>query len=244
MYGHSRLRDRNQITVPPFVIEKMNLQPDDIVEFLLNDEGTIELHPAKIVKVGSPEAREQEAQAKQGIRRGAYTEIRNAHDLRQYVEKVRKGESPSAETNAAPTERTPRFTVVLKEVGPSKINVIKAVRETTGLGLKEAKEVADEAPKIVKEAVSSYEAEAIRQKFSEVGATVEIQGAPAPAEIGSLVEFDITLPPEITGSQMVRVQCKGRIVRADSDVGKKCGVYHVTDSYIGNRYGEIVKDCK
>jgi len=76
---------------------------------------------------------------------------------------------------AAPAEEKTEFTVVLKEVGPNKINVIKAVREVTSLGLKEAKDLVDGAPKNVKEGVSKDEAETIRKKFTEAGATVEVK---------------------------------------------------------------------
>jgi large subunit ribosomal protein L7/L12 len=76
---------------------------------------------------------------------------------------------------AAPAEEKTEFTVVLKEVGANKINVIKAVREVTSLGLKEAKELVDGAPKNVKEGVSKEEAETIKKKFTEVGATVEVK---------------------------------------------------------------------
>ena len=68
---------------------------------------------------------------------------------------------------AAPAEEKTEFTVVLKEVGANKINVIKAVREVTSLGLKEAKELVDGAPKNVKEGVSKEEAETIKKKFKE-----------------------------------------------------------------------------
>ena len=76
---------------------------------------------------------------------------------------------------AAPVEEKTEFDVILKEVGPDKIKVIKVVREATGLGLKEAKDVVDGAPKTVKENVSKDEAAAIEAKFKEVGATVEIK---------------------------------------------------------------------
>jgi len=76
---------------------------------------------------------------------------------------------------AAPAEEKTEFTVVLKEVGANKINVIKAVREVTSLGLKEAKELVDGAPKNVKEGVSKEEAETIKKKFTEAGATVEVK---------------------------------------------------------------------
>ena len=76
---------------------------------------------------------------------------------------------------AAPAEEKTEFTVVLKEVGANKINVIKAVREVTSLGLKEAKDLVDGAPKTVKEGVSKEEAETIKKKFTEAGATVEVK---------------------------------------------------------------------
>jgi large subunit ribosomal protein L7/L12 len=76
---------------------------------------------------------------------------------------------------AAPVEEKTEFTVVLKEVGANKINVIKAVREVTSLGLKEAKDLVDGAPKSIKEGVSKDEAETIRKKFTEAGAVVEVK---------------------------------------------------------------------
>jgi large subunit ribosomal protein L7/L12 len=76
---------------------------------------------------------------------------------------------------AAPAEEKTEFTVVLKEVGANKINVIKAVREVTSLGLKEAKDLVDGAPKSIKEGVSKDEAETIKKKFAEAGATVEVK---------------------------------------------------------------------
>jgi large subunit ribosomal protein L7/L12 len=75
---------------------------------------------------------------------------------------------------AAPEEKT-EFSVVLTEVGANKINVIKAVREVTSLGLKEAKDLVDGAPKTVKEGVNKDEAATIRKKFEEAGAKVEIK---------------------------------------------------------------------
>jgi large subunit ribosomal protein L7/L12 len=80
-----------------------------------------------------------------------------------------------AAAGAAPAEEKTEFAVVLKEVGANKINVIKAVREVTSLGLKEAKDLVDGAPKTVKEGVSKDEAETIRKKFAEAGATVEVK---------------------------------------------------------------------
>ena len=76
---------------------------------------------------------------------------------------------------AAPAEEKTEFTVTLTEVGGNKINVIKVVREVTSLGLKEAKDLVEGAPKVVKESVPKDEAEAIKKKFEEVGAKVEIK---------------------------------------------------------------------
>jgi len=76
---------------------------------------------------------------------------------------------------AAPAEEKTEFTVVLTAAGANKINVIKAVREVTSLGLKEAKDLVDGAPKPVKEGVNKEEAEAIKKKFTEAGATVEVK---------------------------------------------------------------------
>ena len=81
--------------------------------------------------------------------------------------------APAAAT-AAVEEKT-EFDVILKAVGPNKINVIKVVREVTGLGLKEAKELVDNAPKAVKEAASKDDAEAIKTKLTEAGAEVELK---------------------------------------------------------------------
>ena len=80
-----------------------------------------------------------------------------------------------AAAGAAPAEEKTEFTVVLKDVGANKINVIKAVREVTSLGLKEAKDLVDGAPKNIKEGVSKEEAETIKKKFTEAGATVEVK---------------------------------------------------------------------
>ncbi len=76
---------------------------------------------------------------------------------------------------AAPVEEQTEFDAILSEVGPNKINVIKVVRELTGLGLKEAKAVVDEAPKAIKEAVSKEEAQKVADKMAEVGAKVTIK---------------------------------------------------------------------
>jgi large subunit ribosomal protein L7/L12 len=76
---------------------------------------------------------------------------------------------------AAAAEEQTEFSVVLKEGGPNKINVIKVVREITGLGLKEAKALVDEAPKAVKEGVNKDEAAELKKKLTEAGATVELK---------------------------------------------------------------------
>jgi large subunit ribosomal protein L7/L12 len=76
---------------------------------------------------------------------------------------------------AAPAEEQTEFTVTLSEVGDKKINVIKAVREVTSLGLKEAKDLVEGAPQTVKEGVSKDEAAAIKKKFEEAGAKVEVK---------------------------------------------------------------------
>jgi large subunit ribosomal protein L7/L12 len=85
------------------------------------------------------------------------------------------GGGAGAGAGAAPAEEKTEFTVVLKDVGANKINVIKAVREVTSLGLKEAKDLVDGAPKTVKEGVSKEEAETIKKKFTDAGATVEVK---------------------------------------------------------------------
>jgi large subunit ribosomal protein L7/L12 len=76
---------------------------------------------------------------------------------------------------SAPVEEKTEFTVTLTEIGSAKINVIKVVREVTSLGLKEAKDLVEGAPKAVKEGIPKAEAEAIKKKFEEVGAKVEIK---------------------------------------------------------------------
>ena len=84
--------------------------------------------------------------------------------------------APTAAGAAAPAaEEKTSFNVVLKEPGDQKIKVIKVVRDATGFGLKEAKDLVDGAPKVVKENVSKEEAEDLKAKFEEVGAVVELQ---------------------------------------------------------------------
>ena len=87
---------------------------------------------------------------------------------------VAGGGAAAGAAAGAPEEKT-EFTVVLTSAGANKINVIKAVREVTSLGLKEAKDLVDGAPKTVKEGVNKEEAETIKKKFTEAGATVEVK---------------------------------------------------------------------
>jgi len=82
--------------------------------------------------------------------------------------------APAAGAAAAPEEKT-EFAVHLLNAGDKKINVIKVVREVTSLGLKEAKDLVDGAPKVVKEGISKEEAAAIKKKFEDVGAQVEVK---------------------------------------------------------------------
>ncbi|MGE5489635.1 MAG: 50S ribosomal protein L7/L12 [bacterium] len=83
--------------------------------------------------------------------------------------------APGAAAAAPAAEEKTEFTVVLTSAGANKINVIKAVREVTSLGLKEAKDLVDSAPKPIKEGVTKEEAEALRKKFVDAGATVEVK---------------------------------------------------------------------
>jgi large subunit ribosomal protein L7/L12 len=83
--------------------------------------------------------------------------------------------APAADAGAAAVEEKTEFDVILKEVGAKKIQVIKAVREVTSLGLKEAKDLVDNAPGTLKEGVSKEEAESIKAKLAEQGATVELK---------------------------------------------------------------------
>jgi large subunit ribosomal protein L7/L12 len=83
--------------------------------------------------------------------------------------------APAAGATAAAVEEQTEFSVILTTFGESKVNVIKVVRAVTGLGLKEAKDLVDGAPKAVKEGVSKADAEAIQKQLSEAGATAEIK---------------------------------------------------------------------
>jgi large subunit ribosomal protein L7/L12 len=83
--------------------------------------------------------------------------------------------APAAGATAAPAEEQTEFTVMLTAVGESKVNVIKVVRAITALGLKEAKDLVDSAPKPVKEGISKADAEAMQKQLAEAGATAEIK---------------------------------------------------------------------
>ena len=100
-------------------------------------------------------------------------------ELAELVKGIEEKYGVSAAAVAAPAagaaEEKTEFNVVLKEAGANKIQVIKVVRDATGLGLKEAKDLVDGAPKTVKENVAKAEAEELKAKFEEVGATVELQ---------------------------------------------------------------------
>jgi large subunit ribosomal protein L7/L12 len=85
------------------------------------------------------------------------------------------GSAPGAGGAAAPVEEKTEFTVTLTEVGSNKINVIKVVREVTSLGLKEAKDLVEGAPRPIKEGVTKDEAEQIKKKFEDAGAKVEVK---------------------------------------------------------------------
>ena len=82
---------------------------------------------------------------------------------------------PAAAGGGEAAEEQSEFDVILKEAGPSKLKVVKAVKELTGLGLKDAKDIVDSAPKAVKEAVSKDEAEGIKKSLEEAGAVVELK---------------------------------------------------------------------
>lgn len=85
-----------------------------------------------------------------------------------------QGVAGTAEAAAAEAEEQTEFNVTLKEIGPKKINVIKAVREVTTLGLKEAKDLVESAPTVVKEAISKDEADELKGKLEDAGAVVEV----------------------------------------------------------------------
>ena len=111
-----------------------------------------------------------------GLSLGKAAQLVKAMEARWGVSAAAPVAAAAAPAAAAPVaEEKTEFTVVLKEGGAAKINVIKVVREITGLGLKEAKALVDEAPKPVKENVAKAEAEELKKKLTEAGATVELK---------------------------------------------------------------------
>jgi large subunit ribosomal protein L7/L12 len=106
---------------------------------------------------------------------GKAAQLVKAMEARWGVSAAAPVAAAAAAPAAAPAEEKTEFTVVLKDSGANKINVIKVVREITGLGLKEAKALVDEAPKPVKEGVSKADSEELKKKLVEAGATVEIK---------------------------------------------------------------------
>jgi AbrB family looped-hinge helix DNA binding protein len=101
---YARLRERNQLTLPAEVVARMGLVLGDIVEFGVSSDGKIELRPAKIVSVGSPEALRQERAAQEEIAQGRFTAIESVDDFRQHMDRVRK--------NGAPEESQPEKEVI------------------------------------------------------------------------------------------------------------------------------------
>jgi large subunit ribosomal protein L7/L12 len=102
-------------------------------------------------------------------------EMESAFGVSAAAPMMMAGSAAGAGGAAAAVEEQTEFTVVLTAVGSQKINVIKTVREVTSLGLKEAKDLVDGAPKPIKEAIPKEEAEALKKKFTDAGATVEIR---------------------------------------------------------------------
>lgn len=102
-------------------------------------------------------------------------EMESAFGVSAAAPMMMAGAPAAAGAGAAPAEEQTEFSVILTAIGGNKINVIKTVREVTSLGLKEAKDLVDGAPKAIKEAVSKEEAAALKKKFTDAGATVEIR---------------------------------------------------------------------
>jgi bifunctional DNA-binding transcriptional regulator/antitoxin component of YhaV-PrlF toxin-antitoxin module len=90
--GFARLRERNQLTLPQALVDKMGLGLGDLVEFVVTDHGVIEVHPARIVTMGTREAEREEEAAKEDIRQGRYSLIRNLDEFQQHVDRVRQGD--------------------------------------------------------------------------------------------------------------------------------------------------------
>jgi bifunctional DNA-binding transcriptional regulator/antitoxin component of YhaV-PrlF toxin-antitoxin module len=105
--GFARLRERNQLTLPQAVVEKMGLSLGDLVEFAVTDQGAVELRPAKIVTQGTPEAQREEEEAKEDIRQGRYSVLANLDEFQQHVDRVRKGKYSPASQKAPPAAGDP-----------------------------------------------------------------------------------------------------------------------------------------
>ncbi len=93
--GFARLRGRNQLTLPQGIVERMELRPGDLVEFAATGRGKIEVRAARIVTRRTPEAKIEEAAAKEDIRQGRYTVITDAEHFRQRLDKIRQGAEPA-----------------------------------------------------------------------------------------------------------------------------------------------------
>jgi large subunit ribosomal protein L7/L12 len=101
--------------------------------------------------------------------------LKDEYGIEPAAATVSVASGPAASEGGDAIEEKSEFDVILKEAGPSKLKVVKAVKELTGLGLKDAKDIVDSAPKAVKEAVSKDEAEGIKKSLEEAGAVVELK---------------------------------------------------------------------
>jgi AbrB family looped-hinge helix DNA binding protein len=100
--GFVRLRERRQLTLPQKIVNQIGLKQGDILEFVTTRKGTIELRPARIVTMGTPEAKQEEEAAKEDIRQGKYSVITNLDEFQQHVDRVRKGDHPATSQTANP----------------------------------------------------------------------------------------------------------------------------------------------
>jgi DNA-binding NarL/FixJ family response regulator len=100
--GFARLRERNQLTMPQAVVDKMRLNLGDLVEFAATNRGTIELLPARIVTMGTAEAKQEEEVAREDIRQGRYSAVKSLDQFQQHVDQVRRGDFPSSGQTAVP----------------------------------------------------------------------------------------------------------------------------------------------
>lgn len=111
--GFARLRERNQLTLPQAVVEKMGLNLGDLVEFTVTGQDTIEVRPARIVTVGTAEARREEEAAREDIRQGRYSVISSVDRFQQHLDRVQKGDHPSA-SQSPPSGTVPGGTITMK----------------------------------------------------------------------------------------------------------------------------------